>query len=115
MDDQCQWTIKCWAEYEEEMMELGRTWHEDPQGTALRECLVNSVHEDQLAFDREETEMECKRERKHEINYMKMFSIEDLPVVVPPPQTLLNPAWNGVLLRSEARRLAMRKKLAKHK
>ena len=99
MDDQCQWTIKCWAEYEEEMMELGRTWHED-----------------QLAFDREETEMECKRERKHEINYMKMFSIEDLPVIViDPPKTLLNPAWNGVLQRSEARRLAMRKKLAKHK
>jgi len=105
MDDQCQWTIKCWAEYEEEMMELGRTWHDD-----------------QLAFDREETEMECKREREHErkINYMKMFSIEDLPVIVtkahkPFPKTLLNPAWNGVLLRSEARRLAMRKKLAKHK
>jgi len=95
MDDQCQWTIKCWAEYEEEMMELGRNWHED-----------------QLAFDREETEMECKRERK--INYMKMFSIEDLPVIViEPHKTLLNPAWNGVLQRSEARRLAMRKKLAK--
>ena len=95
MDNECQWTIKCWAEYEEEMMELGRTWHED-----------------QLAFDREETEMECKRESK--INYMKMFSIEDVPVIVTEvPQTLLNPAWNGVLLRSEARRLAMRKKLAK--
>ena len=103
MDNECQWTIKCWAEYEQEMMELGRTWHEDL-----------------LAFDREEAEMECKRERKHErkheINYMKMFSIEELPVAVPPPsQTLVNPAWNGVLLRSEARRMAMRKKLAKHK
>ena len=97
MDNECQWTIKCWAEYEEEMMELGRTWHED-----------------QLAFDREETEMECKRESKHKINYMKMFSIEDVPVIVTEvPQTLLNPAWNGVLLRSEARRLAMRKKVAK--
>lgn len=93
MDNECQWTITSWAEYEEEMMELGRTWHEDL-----------------LAFDREETEMECKRE----LNYMKMFSIEDLPVIITEvPKTLLNPAWNGVLLRSEARRLAMRKKLAK--
>lgn len=99
MESESQWIIECWAEYEQEMMELGRTWHEDL-----------------LAFDREEAEMECKRERKHEINYMKMFSIEELPVIVavpPPSQTLVNPAWNGVLLRSEARRLAMRKKLAK--
>ena len=95
MESESQWIIECWAEYEQEMMELGRNWHEDL-----------------LAFDREEAEMECKRE----LNYMKMFSIEDLPVIVTePPKTLLNPAWNGVLLRSEARRLAMRKKLVKHK
>jgi hypothetical protein len=82
------WEAQRWEEYCAEMEELGSKWHQD---------LINDY--------KEQAYYECLREAAN-IDYTKMFTIEEIPphefyTVMP------NPAWEGLLLRSEARRAAI--------
>jgi len=78
--EQLLYEAEMWQEYEKVMEEIGRTYYQD---------LIDDLQR--------QAELECQRER------LLMEKEEEVKQA-----KLNNPAWDGVIARSEARRIAFR-------
>jgi len=92
--EQLLYEAEMWQEYEKVMEEIGRTYYQDLIDDLEREAELECQRE-RLLMEKEEEEKKAKKAKQ--AKQAKQAKLN-------------NPAWEGVIARSEARRIAFRAK-----